>query len=139
MGYNPYHFILFPGSKTFTQEQLRQALAGPYVEIVTVDERTLRVVDLEDQVEAQVVYCDEPYVLEEAREIAEHFQGDEQARAYLRSCDRRVEVIADPDDDMLYFNNWLIATERLQALIGGMVVDEDGMVVDDFDTSKRIT
>lgn len=87
-----------------------------------------RITVWEDEWPIRVYIAQEDFVAEESREIAAFEDvAARPDRDAIASCDCRIEVSYEPDPDMLYFNTWLLATERLYPLVHGIVYDpEDG-------------
>ena len=144
MSYMPSHYVLFSSRHDVTLEQAKAALESDSTEVSIVERRlreySQRLIEVRDisfeeddeeegeervPVIARVFHCSHADVLEESKEIAEKFAEGRADRDLIAACDRRFEVSADADDDMDYFNNWLIATERLRDLVDGIVFCPD--------------
>jgi hypothetical protein len=123
VSYNPTYLVLFHSSNDVTPERVVQALEASSARVNRESNDFFRVTDNIWGVEARVYYSDADYVQQESQEIADEFAADRPDREFIAACDRRFEVIAEHNDDMLYFNNWLITTERLQGIVRGVVFD----------------
>ena len=144
MSYKPSHYVLFSSRRDVTLEQAKAALESDSTEVSLMERRagqhSQRLIEVRDisfeeddeeedeervPVIARVFHCSGAEVLDESKDIAEKFAAGRADRDVIAACDRRFEVSADADEDMNYFNNWLIATERLQELVDGIVFCPD--------------
>ncbi|AFY76491.1 MAG: hypothetical protein IGR93_00985 [Hydrococcus sp. C42_A2020_068] len=50
--------------------------------------------------------------------MAETFASDRTDKAEIAACDRRLEIICQPDPDLDYFNNYLFVLEELGSFVG---------------------
>lgn len=153
MSYHPTYLVFFPGSRDVTLAQAQQALSkgsaqASIVERKLRDHRQVLIevrdtgfdADEDDEVDdddatpvvTRVYHRSDADVSADARRIAASAGAGRPDRDAIAACDRCFEVVTDADEDGDYFNNWLIAAERLQALVGGVLYDpEDGSFVGD--------
>lgn len=150
MSYHPTYLVFFPGSRDVTLAQAQQALSKGSAQ-ASIVERQLRdhrqtLIEVRDTgfdvdedeeddgdgdgdaepVVTRVYHRSDADVAADARRIAASAGADRPDRDAIAACDRCFEVVADADEDGDYFNNWLIAAERLQALVGGVLYDPEG-------------
>lgn len=130
MGSRSVYLVLFQSNGAPAPDEILVAVARPGVEVVqrpgadsANGKSHLAARDTLFGTMAEVYLSDGDYVLQESWEIAAEFAADRRDREYIAGCDRRFEVLVERDDQMLYFTNWLITTERLQTLVGGVVFD----------------
>jgi hypothetical protein len=65
----------------------------------------------------------DPNILESSREIA---QKHGQARAdfdRISSCDKRIEVLCEPDPSMNHFNDYMLVLQALEEIPGAVLFD----------------
>ena len=74
-----------------------------------------------------VWYEDKPHIRDEAQEVAELFATGHPDQEWIAACDRRFVVTYEPEVEMKYFNTWLLVTERLARLVGGITFDPEAM------------
>lgn len=122
------NFVLFHSDRGATIERVANTLESmPGVEV----EITSRFkVVVQGDWTFTVYYAEAPHVLAESREIAEEYAVGRPDEDFIATCDRRFEVGWVPDPNMKYFNDWLLITHKVAALVDGVTLDAGGTLDD---------
>lgn len=86
-------------------------------------EGTKKIRILRNEWSLYITWEDEPHVLLESKEIAERFVSDEQDQAVIGQIAQRIEIGADPDPEMIYFNDYVFLLEVIDEFSGLYVFD----------------
>jgi hypothetical protein len=70
----------------------------------------------------QLHLADEPFIADEAKDLAEYFSDCPRATE-IAACKRRVEIGADPDPNMDHFNDFVFVCQMLEEFKGVILFD----------------
>jgi hypothetical protein len=114
-------FILLPPNSAASLEQAEVRLLNFYKN----NERSVKTQRYEKKLDLIIdgwichIYLNrQPHVLAESKEMAETFASDRADKIAISGCDRRFEIICQPDPDLDYFNDYLFVLEELGSLDG---------------------
>lgn len=103
-------------------EALRQKFSSaPHVEVLLQGEGSL-VVRWKGWA-FRIAYEADPQVLEDSKEIAEHYGANRPDESLIAACRRRISVTGDADPNMDHFNDYLFIEEVLMKLPGVILFD----------------
>lgn len=103
-------------------QELRQRLSSdPPAEVLLQGEANLVV--RWSEWAFRFAYENDPQVLEESQEIAEHYGSSRSDDSRIAACRRRITVMGDADPNMDQFNDYLFIEEVLMKLPGVILFD----------------
>ena len=121
MGFVPYQTtVLVPARNSLTFEALielfrkKVAKGAPYHPAMSTESG--KILLKRGEWTLRVYWQDQPYVREEAIEIAKRFASGRPDVELIATCDRMISTGGDPDPNMEYFNDYVQVLEVFETL-----------------------
>ncbi len=118
-------FILLPADSDATIERARRKLE---IYFADDEDRDIFFETAENRLTMTIddwnLYVDlnsKPYVIEESKDLARIFAAERADQDEIAACSIRLEISADEDEDMYYFNDYLEAAETLGEFKGAKI------------------
>ena len=135
MAYTPYKLLVFiPPLSSVTLEEVVEKLRTKFAsQKVSIARSGEKVVIKRESWSLNVYWEDEPHVLEEAQEIADHFANHRPDKDVIASSQRRLTTAGDPDPNMDYFNDYVWMIEAFEAIPEFIIFDaNNGKFMDEM-------
>lgn len=133
MGYTYYRYDVFiPAANPLTFNSLVQLFRDKILKGLVLEVLPDKIRIKNGEWAMRIHWESEPYVLEDAREMATRLTLAPDVAALLATCDRRIYVAGDDDPGMDYFNDCVFVLETLNLLERVLRLDLSGEFVDQF-------